>query len=787
MSDQPSTRPDGLRTAVGIVIVTSALVAAAAPGQPTGVAVFDVVERAALGSLVAWAAAWSRPWTRWLCAGAAVVLAGSSAWLAVAVLALALTALRALRPDGNRAGTGVRALIGSPAVTGALVGGLSIQVLLRAAPVGRFGFTAAVTGVVAAALVVSAHRAAGPGTRRRIRLVGGAVAVFVVVATAGFVISAWQASIHVERGLDYAELGVEQAGLGAQKPATLALWVAREDFRRAHDRFDAPWMQLAAPVPVLSQHARLARTATGAAHRVAADALATARVATYDELRDPQGTFDLAGLEAMRAPMTTTIATSRHTLERLDEVTSPWLVAPLQARLESFRADLIASIPRAEDALEALAVAPVILGGDEPRHYLILFANPAESRGLGGFIAGWAELSVAEGRVEMVRHGHIAEFNDATDWRTRHISGPAEYLDRYSGLQPQRYVQNVSASPDFPTVARVTEELYAQAMGTRLDGVLYVDPIALGALLELTGPVYPEGVFYRLHADNAADFLMHEQYLTFRGDKDGRIDLLAASAEATFQALIDRKLPPLGTITETLGPMVDQGRLLFSSNEPRIESYLTRIGMTGAFPAPDGGDLLSVRISNAATNKADYYLDQHTDYQVRLDPATGTVEATARITFTNHAPDHGEPPYVLGNPDSRRGLPGGRPFGSDTVAVSVYSALRPGAADVEGLPLRLQVQRELGLWVGTQVLTIPPGDEVTFEVDLQGQVDLATGYRLTVVPQPSARPRSTTVTVHPDGTSVSAGGAAEGSAISRTFDRDRVEQLRVPVGVPDRP
>ena len=41
---------------------------------------------------------------------------------------------------------------------------------------------------------------------------------------------------------------------------------------------------------------------------------------------------------------------------------------------------------------------------------------------------------------------------------------------------------------------------------------MYVDPIALAALLKLTGPVHVDGLSYPLTSANAAQFLLHDQY-----------------------------------------------------------------------------------------------------------------------------------------------------------------------------------------------------------------------------------------------------------------------------------
>ena len=699
--------------------------AACASAAPTGVVGCDVVERAALGGLVAWFTA---------------------LWFS-----------RFSRP-----------------IAGALVGAFSIQVLLRAEVVSRFGVSALITAAVTALVVISGYRAAGAATQRRIRRIGLTVVAFVVFVVIGTALTLWKSNARMAQGLYFAQAGAESAGVGQQGAATLELIAARDAFRDAHRHHHSPMFALASMVPVLSQHVRVVATASGVGQELTSAALSAVTRTNYDDLRGANGTIKLDRLVAMRAPLRHTIATTQRAIRQINATSSPWLIGSVRHRITHYEAQLSDAIPKAQGALAALNVAPEMLGAHRSQHYLVLFGNPAESRGLGGFIGAWAQLDATNGHLKLVRHGHIDQLNNATEWTHRQLVAPADYRMRYSALQPQRYIQNVSASPDFPTVARVAANLYAQTMGTHVDGVLYSDPIALAHLLALTGSVFPNRSWFRLNDKNAASFLMHDQYLRYPGRTQGRMDLLADAAEATFDALTKRKLPPIGDITSTLAPMSAQGRLVLYSDDPHLEAYLGSVGLTGAFPRPSGGDLLSVRISNASTNKADYYVDQSTHYTVNYDATTGQTSATAQVTYLNHAPSSGEPAYILGNQDSRVGKPSGRPFGSDTLDVSLYSALRPISLRVNGRAVGIQTQRELGFWVGSRTITVPPGGTVTFVMQLRGHLAKRASYRLSVVPQPSARPRHTSVTVQ------TRNGTTPGRSLRKSFGGDQIGRVNVP-------
>lgn len=722
-----------------IEVVRSIMIAAAVGGvfttaAPTGVPAFDILERAGLAALVTVATAHARRWTWFVLAAGAVVVAGSAFGVMTALAALGITAIHASMSDD------------ADPIVGAAVGALGIQVLLRATLPLPFGGTALVTAVLIGVVAVSAYRAAGPRVRRRWRRAGVGVATFVAVAVVVFGVSAWWASGALQRGIDNARAGLEEASDGNQQAAASAWASARGSFDVAHRRLSWPGNRLIRAVPVLSQQAQVVDTAASYGAALTATATRAATAAPYESLRSDAGGFDLDRIASMRAPVAETVLVTGEAVDNLDVVASPWLLGGLRGRVDDYRDELDDAVTQARQALDALDVAPELLGAHGPRRYLVLFANPAESRGMGGFIGSWAQLDAVDGHLELSEQGELNDLNGATDWRSRTITGEPDYVARYGRLQPTRFIQNVSASPDFPTVSRVARQLYAQSGGPEVDGVIYIDPIALGALLELTGPVEVDDIPMPLTSDNVADFLMHDQYLGMR-DRDDRMDRLSNVAEAAFELLTEGDLPPIDEILDTLSPMVREGRLLLSVTDPTAEAYLERIGLSGSFPAPDGNDLVSVRIANASTNKADYYLDQESTFHVHHDPVSGQTTTALAVTFTNHAPPTGEPGYILGNQDSRAGREDGRPFASDSVVVSIYSPLRPVELNVHGRPQGMQIERELGYWVTSQVVTVPAGRSLTLGLLLTGTLDTAGDYELEVLPQAAARPRTDHVVV----------------------------------------
>lgn len=737
MSEQGSTRHVRSQWELIVAIaVVSAIGAAFAGSQPTGVTGFDVVYCALFGAVVTFFSASCRRWALLPLAGLATAIADSIVGNLIGAIALGIainTALRANRRDR---------------VTGAVVGALSAQVLLRTVDVGFFGFTALLVAVVATMVGVSAYRTMRRRNRKRLRIVLTVIAGFVAIAAIGFTVTVLNASDNFDQAVTASRDGLDAAITGNQSSAARSWGLANRAFRDADAKLSSPIGKLSYAVPVLAQHAHVVAGTTQSGIEITGEAKYAASVAPYRSIRSDDGTINLDKLTVMVRPVSETGRALKTARRRLDHQESSWLLPAATRPLTSFRRQLDRAIPEADGALRALKVAPGLLGGNGTRRYLILFANPAESRGMGGFIGAWAQLDAKNGSLTLVRSGKMGELNDATDWRNRRITGESEFVSRYSDLQPARFMQNVSASPDFPTVARVASQLYPQAGGERVDGVLYVDPLALAALLKLTGPVEAPGIPMKLTADNAADFLMNGQYKDLP-DVNDRTDQLSSAAKATFAALTTRQLPTIGQISKTLSPMVHQRRFLLSVTNPAEQSFLGSIGMTGAFPKANGGDLLSFRTSNASANKVDFYLQQLTQYVVNYEPRSGHTTASATVTLTNKAPTSGEPPYVLGNEDTRAGRTDGKEFGSITLQTSFYSALRPVSMSAGDKPVNMQVQRELGSWVATATITIDPGERIAVKAHFAGDLRARPDYHLTIVPQATAGLWATSLQVNP--------------------------------------
>ena len=169
-------------------------------------------------------------------------------------------------------------------------------------------------------------------------------------------------------------------------------------------------------------------------------------------------------------------------------------------------------------------------GGNAPRHYLVVAQNPAELRGTGGIWGAYAIVTVEDGRVRVSAARPTQALKDFPAGR---VASPSEdYARNYDQYGGAGSWQNMNATPDFPAAAQAALANYELGEGVRLDGVWAVDPFALQAFLDVTGPVSVPGAG-SISADNVVAFTTNRAYTTFAGAAQ-RKEVLGAVAADVF-------------------------------------------------------------------------------------------------------------------------------------------------------------------------------------------------------------------------------------------------------------
>jgi hypothetical protein len=453
-------------------------------------------------------------------------------------------------------------------------------------------------------------------------------------------------------------------------------------------------------------------------------------------------------------------------VHRLDGARSPYLVHAIADATDKVRAQVADVRTSVDVAAEATRLLPSLLGAERDQRWIVAVMSTSELRGAGGLLGDFAELRLADGKVDLVRTFSAHDINTATHPDRQRAVLPSVYAQEYSGYDPSVFWQNLSATPNVVTMSRAIAAAYPTTDGGGpVDGVLTIDPLGLRGLLQLTGPVRVPDWPTPISADDVTDVLLFQQYA--RLDAAHLEHFQGEVVAAVVRALTTGQLASPPALASALAPAVEGGHLRLWSADPAGQHLVARIGADGALGAPPRSDFVQLVTQNLSEAKIDWYLQRTLTYDATFDPPSGHLAATATVTLANHAPASGVASYLIGE----RGGP--TDPGQSKMLVTVLTPHRvTGATDASGTSLPLNLGQEDGLFTASVLVVIPPGGTQVVHFALDGDLPPGTEYHLAVGHQPTRVPDHVDVALQGSGGWRVTSGSGDAS-----LDRDGPERL----------
>jgi hypothetical protein len=463
------------------------------------------------------------------------------------------------------------------------------------------------------------------------------------------------------------------------------------------------------------------------------------------------GRIPIRPLDELASGMERAWVLTRDARAQLEASPSSWLIGPVGEARRTFADELAALETRLHAASLIVDRLPRFLGAAGTRRYFLGASNPAELRGTGGYIGAYAILTADRGKIRISEFRPTTSLPNASE---EELPPPSEdYGLRYPAAHG--FWPNINVTPDFPSAAQAIENLYAYTRARNLDGVIVADPMALQALVAISGDVEVPELGDTLTPDNVVAVLSNEAYAKLT-DAAARKIVLGDAAKAVLERFLEGGggERDLAGAAGALANAVAGGHLLVHSTDPEMQRGLELSGAAGQLLAARG-DYLAVAVNNGGGNKLDYYAHRTLTYRVRLG-ADGTAGSEVLLQIRNGAPRKGEPSYVIGPfPDASRA-------GENVSLVSVF--LPPSATvsegEIDGDAFDPGLAGELGHAVSDAQLRIPSGRTGALRLSTRasGTWDGFVGggvYRLTFQGQTTVKPTKVVIDVQvPDGTRI---------------------------------
>ncbi len=593
--------------------------------------------------------------------------------------------------------------------------------------VGGTGRESALAALVMMPLLAGIWLALDRAGRVRVVVVCGATVLVLAGVTFAAGLTAFGTRSQLEGGVEDTRAALRAAKDPSQRDVALERFnAAHAKLVRAEDKLDSWWVRAGEVVPVTGRNLEVARTLVSTGADLTGTAAATAQVVDPDAMRPKNGRMDLAELKTVGDALDEASVAINAAVTRVRDTRSPWLPEVLRTKRDEFATEIDNAAVPAANAADGIRTAYDLLGGNGRREILVLLMTNSESRAVGGWPGSYAQFEANNGAIRLVNVGRTANDLVAPSPMTLDIS--QEFRDRYSFEDLTSDVRGLLFTPDFPTSGRLIAQAYEQITHTPVDSVIGLDAYGFAALLRITGPMTVAGWPVPLTADNAAQVLLFDQYVKLGDDRDA---FQNAATSTVFERLTTNLQSDVRTMRDALGAAFAERRITFFSKNPTQEAFLTRVGVAGAVPEVRG-DYAGLVTQNQVGNKIDWFLRRDVDYAVQYDPTSGLVKAKATITLRNLAPSTGLPPLIIGNIEGTRTEPG-----LNRTWFNWYTPLGLVNATLDGEPLTLYQQDELGRNVFWADLEIPAGQTRTVVLELTGLLRPGSGYLLDVARQPT--------------------------------------------------
>jgi hypothetical protein len=161
---------------------------------------------------------------------------------------------------------------------------------------------------------------------------------------------------------------------------------------------------------------------------------------------------------------------------RVDDV-----VSPLRSEVETARDQFLAAGQALDAAAGAANALPTVMGFDGARIWLVILQNTSEPGGTGGIVGSYAVATADKGRLTPL----TADSNNSL--RSEPVSTKGIPLDtRKLWGKDLAYLRGANLDRHYPYAAKILPRTLP-ATAPLIDDVIALDPVAVAALLEITG------------------------------------------------------------------------------------------------------------------------------------------------------------------------------------------------------------------------------------------------------------------------------------------------------------
>ena len=465
-----------------------------------------------------------------------------------------------------------------------------------------------------------------------------AIRAAAALAVLALLVFSWQALTAV-RALNDARASVDSLANAIATGNVPRAKAELQDFddatSRAHHRTDGPLWWLGAHVPIVGRNLDAVSTIAEQADAIADEALpGIVRVADQvkaDTFRPRNGRVDLDAVAKVLPVLNTTDRVMAKADREVSQIRVDRLFGLLQVPAGEFAQKTHEAATAAAAAADAGDLLPTMLSRTGPtRRYLLMVLNNSEVRSIGGMPGSFALIEARRGKVQMREQASNAEFD-------RDLQVNVKPETRAGFTKNVGYdLRDVAIIPDFPRVAFIASRLAGSYWDTKFDGVVAIDPIALGYVLGAVGQLdIGDGMV--INQSNAAQTLLNGIYLRYPllpQQAEAQDDAFERAARRSFDALTGGR----GNSVQALRAMVQgvqEHRILMWSAHKSEQARIESTGISGSMTdrRQPHRPQVGMHLTDTSQAKLDYYLRSETRVEATKCYAGGVQDLVMTTTL----------------------------------------------------------------------------------------------------------------------------------------------------------
>jgi hypothetical protein len=487
------------------------------------------------------------------------------------------------------------------------------------------------------------------GRRLAIVMVG----IVVVLALAVTMWEAFRAVDSIREAERTADRLTEDIVKGDVDSAHVTLEKLDESTSRAANSTNGPIWWLGAQIPFLGRNVEAVRTAAREIDQVTDEALPgivdVADKIRLETFRPKGGRLDLAAV-AEAAPAIARadriFAVANRDIAAFD---ADGLIGPLQNPMLLLQEKFHNTSSATGAANEATKLIPTMLAADgKKRVYLLLIMNNAEIRSLSGMPGSIAEITSRAGKMKMEEQGGIQEVLPLK-------KPPVELTKAESRVFPSSVatdIRDTAAVPHFPRAAELAAAVVGKRWKEKYDGVIAVDPVAMGYMLAGLGPV-DLGDGQRLTSSNAVATLLNGVYVKYPTNPAKQDEVFETAAKRIFDAMVDGQGDSV-SVVRALVRGVAERRIMLWSRDKVEQDRIQRGFLSGSLETGSDRPQVGMFVNDGAGGKMEYYLAMSTRVRSEQCFDDDAQELKVTTTLLNNAPGNASrlPLSVTGRGDA---------------------------------------------------------------------------------------------------------------------------------------